>query len=281
MAVGRSYSSAGRTGSGRFRRRLSPERERDLVVATERGDTAACRQLVESFLPQIAGVARRFEIGGSVQRSELMQEGVAGLLFAARRYDARTETPFWGYACFWVRKRMQELVAEVTRPMALSDHGVRALARLRAARREHLQARRAEPTREELAAATGFTTAQVDSLLAIDRVPLSFEEPLGGDDSASATFSDVYADPSAEREYEDVLDQMEIHAVRDLADGLEERERAVLMSHYGLGRPARTLDAIGSDLGVSAERVRQIEKGALEKLRAAAAAPPDGEGRAT
>jgi RNA polymerase primary sigma factor len=257
--------------------RLSPEVERELVVATERGDRVACRQLVEAFLPLIAGVARRFDVGDSVQRTELMQEGVAGLLFAARRYDARMDTPFWGYASFWVRKAMQELVAEVARPTALSDHAVRALARVRTVRRDHLQAKGAEPTRGEVAAATGYTGAQLDSLMAVEQAPRSLEEPLGGEDGVAATFGDVLADPVAEDEYEHVLDEMEIHAVRDLARQLDKRERLVLTSHYGLGRPARTLQQIGSDLGVTAERVRQIEKEALDKLRAAAAAPPGGD----
>jgi RNA polymerase primary sigma factor len=258
--------------------RLSAEQERDLVVATAGGDKAACRQLVDAFLPAIGDVARRFDGGGRVQRAELMQEGVAGLLFAAKRYDQRMGTPFWGYATFWVRKAMQELVAELTRPAALSDHAVRGLAQVRSARRDHVQAYAAEPTPAELAAATGFSRAQLDSLLAIDRTPRSFEEPLGTDEVATATFGEMVADPGAEREYEQVLDRMEIEAVRDLADGLDERERAVLRSHYGLGQPPRTLSTIGAGLGLSAERIRQIEAQALEKLREAAAEPPHASG---
>jgi RNA polymerase sigma factor (sigma-70 family) len=253
---------------------LSAEQERDLVVATEGGDAAACRELVEWFLPAIGGVARRFDGDPRVQRRELMQEGVAALLFAARRYDAGMETPFWAYASFWVRKSMQELVAELTRPAALSDHAVRGLARVKAAQRDHRQAFGAEPTTAQLAAATGFTRAQLDSLLAIDRPPRSFEEPLGADEGTTATFGELVADPGAETAYEQVLDDMEIQAVRGLADRLDERERTVLRGHYGLGQPPQTLSRIGAGLGLTAERVRQIEKGALEKLRQAAAQPP-------
>jgi RNA polymerase primary sigma factor len=258
--------------------RLSAERERQLVVATEGGDEAACRQLVEAFLPSIGGIARRFAVGGRVQHAELMQEGVAGLLFAARRFDASMNTPFWAYASFWVRKAMQELVADVTRPVALSDHAVRGLARVKAARHAHLQAHAAEPTAAELAAATGFTLAQLNSLLATDRKPRSFDEPLGVDESTSA-FGETVADPRAERAYEQVLDRMEIQEVRDLTDRLDERERTVLWSHYGLGRPPETLGEIGARLGLTAERARQIEKEALEKLREAAAEPPNGGGQ--
>ena len=250
--------------------RLSAEQERQLVVATEGGDTAACRELVEAFLPAIAAVARRFPTDARVQRNELIQEGVCGLLFAARRYDAGIGTPFWAYATFWVRKAMQELVAELARPVALSDHAVRGLARVRAARRTHVQAHGAEPTSAQLAAATGFTRTQLDDLLAIDQRPQSFDEPAGD----GGTLGDVVADPASEREYELVLDRLELQGVQALAEGLDERERAVLCGHYGLGQPPQTLSSLGAGLGLTAERVRQIEVHALEKLREAAAAPP-------
>ena len=243
-------------------------------MATERGDDAACRRLVELFLPAIGGLARRFE-GGRLERTELMQEGVAALLFAARRYDPRMKTPFWAYASFWVRKAMQELVAELTRPASLSDHAVRGLARVNAARRAVLEAAGVEPTTAELAAMTGLSRAELESLLAVERTPRSFEESLAADEGTTAVFGETVADPDAENGYEKVLDEMEIEAVRVLADRLDERERTVLWAHYGLGRPSQTLNEIGSDLGVTAERIRQIEKQALEKLREAAAEPSD------
>jgi RNA polymerase primary sigma factor len=125
--------------------RLTASQERDLVIAAECGDSDASRRLVEAFLPAIGGVARGFE-GGRIERRELLQEGVAGLLFAARRYDAALGTPFWAYASFWVRKAMQELVAELTRPVALSDRAIRELARIRQARREHVRTHGMEPS---------------------------------------------------------------------------------------------------------------------------------------
>jgi RNA polymerase sigma factor (sigma-70 family) len=244
------------------------------VIATEGGSTAACRELVEWFLPAIGGVARHVDAAGRVDRTELMQAGVAGLLFAVRRYDPRTRTPFWAYASYWVRKSMQELVAEMARPAALTDHAVRGLARLRAARRDYVNANGAEPTTAELAAATGFTREQLDSLLAIDRAPRSFDEPLGADEGTQTRLGETIADPRAEEAYEAVLDKLEQESVRGLADRLDERERTVVWGHYGFdGRP-QTLNAIGMNLGLTAERVRQIEAEALEKLRAAAAEPP-------
>jgi RNA polymerase sigma factor (sigma-70 family) len=252
--------------------RLTPQQERALVIAAEGGDARACRELVESFLPAIAGLARHFPKGIGVEHRELVQEGVAGLLFAARRYDSGLSTPFWAYASFWVRKAMQELVADLTRPVALSDRAVRGLGEIRAARREHLQAYGTEPTDEELGRATGFTRAQVESLRATERPPRGMEEHLSGDGEV-ATVGDTIVDPVAEQAYEEVLDKIEIREVRSLADQLDERERAVIRAHYGLGEPAQTLNGIGGVLGLTAERVRQIELGALSKLRAALAQP--------
>ena len=240
----------GRADTGSLRARewpLSAERQRELVVAAAGGDEESRRQLVESFLPAIRGLARRFAAGGRVRRSELTQEGIAGLLFATRLYDPRIGTPFWAYASFWVRKAMQDLLEEVTRPVALSDHAVRGLAQIRAARRDYMDMHAAEPTTVELAAATGLTRAQLDSLLAVERTPRALDEPLGEDDGEGpATLGDMIADPEAEDEYQHVLDEMEM---QDFARRLNERERTVLWSHYGLGRPPQSLSQIGASSG--------------------------------
>lgn len=246
--------------------RLTRRQEHDLVIGAEAGDPDASRRLVEAFLPGILGLAAHFPAVG-VERQELVQEGVAGLLFAARRYDTGLETPFWAYASFWVRKSMQELVAELARPVALSDRAVRSLALLGRARSEYVQAHGSEPTDGELSRATGLTRTQIESLLATQRRPRALEEPLGVAAEAVATVGDTIVDPVAEREYEQVLDEIEIHEVRDLADELDARERRVLRAHYGLGQPVQTLSEIGGKLGLTAERARQIEVGALQKLR--------------
>jgi len=195
------------------------------------------------------------------------------LLFAARRYDPELETPFWAYASFWVRKAMQELVAELTRPVALSDRAVRDLSRVRAARNDYLQKHGTEPTDGQLSAATGLTPAQIESLSATDRTARSTDERLTEEEPASMTFGETIADPRAEQAYQEVLDQLEIDHVLDLTDALEERERMVILSHYGLGQEPRTLSQIGAALGLTAERTRQIESAALHKLRENLAQP--------
>ena len=107
---------------------------------------------------------------------------------------------------------------------------------------------------------------------ATERRPRALEEPLGAGTETSGTVGDAIVDPVAEQAYELVLDRIELREVRDVADQLDERERSVIRAHYGLlGQPEETLDQIGSGLGITAERARQIEAGALAKMREALA----------
>jgi len=243
------------------------------VTAAARGEPAAAQLLVEAFLPSILGLSRTFQGARQVEHQDLVQEGVAGLLHATRRYDSRRGTPFWAYASFWVRKAMQELVADLTRPVALSDRAVKALAAVRAARSEFLQKHGKEPTTGELERVTGLSRTQLERLQTADRPARSMEEHLGPHGEGAATVGEGLVDPSAEAAYESVLDDIEWRHVRLLADQLAERERAVIRAHYGLGEPAQTLGQIGSALGLTAERARQIEATALTRLRDALVPP--------
>src|SRR4051812_48468571 len=150
---------------------LDPAVERSLVEAAQRGDAAARARLVEAYMPLIAATARTYR-SGRVQRVELLQEGVVGFLRALERFDVAQPTPLWGYATWWVRHAMQQLVSELTRPVVLSDRALRHLARLKDAYVGVLREGR-RPTREELAKRTGLSPDHVDELLATERAPRS------------------------------------------------------------------------------------------------------------
>jgi RNA polymerase primary sigma factor len=261
-------------GAPAHRARLPESEERALVIAAQAGDPRARERVVEAFLPSIGGMARRYTGSSAVTREELVQEGVVGVLRAVDRFDASMGTPFWAYASWWVRQAMQQLVAEVTGPVVLSDRALRRLARLKEVRRSYGREHGREPTTAELVEETGFTPAQIDSLLATERTPRGLEEPVGGEDGVAATVGELVADEGAEDEYDRVLERMEIRELRDLSEDLAERERNILYAHYGLGREPSTLREIAEGLDLSVERVRQIEERALGKLREAAAAPP-------
>src|SRR5215211_1327408 len=235
---------------------LEPEEERTLVARAQAGDAAAREQLVERLLPLVAAAARAYRSTPSIQRVELIQEGIVGLLRALERYDPERGVPFWAYAGWWVRQAMQQLVSELTRPLVLSDRALRHLARLKDAHGAALRETGREPGRDDLAERTGLSADQVEDLMAVDRVPRSLDEPV-------AAFGDLLSDPLAEDEYERVLRTVETEQLLALLSGLSDRERAILRARYGLDGREESLREIGGRLGLSAERVRQLEQRAL------------------
>jgi RNA polymerase sigma factor (sigma-70 family) len=251
--------------------------ERELVVAAQGGDQGARARLVEAFLPLIASVARLYRESPQIERVELLQEGVVGLLRALERFDPSRGIPFWAYAGWWVRQAMQQLVSELTRPVVLSDRALRQLARVRDAHRQALQQTGAEPSRSELSERTGLAAEQLDNLLPLERAPRSTDEQVTAEEGAVSTFGELLVDPLAEGEYERVLDAIETEELLALLAGLSEREREILRARYGLADgEERSLRSVAAGMGVSAERVRQLEERALGKL--AAAAGVDGGG---
>jgi len=241
-----------------------------LIDAAQAGDRRAREELVEAFLPLIAGVARVYRGSQAITRVELMQEGVVGLLRALKRYDPALGVPFWGYAAWWVRQAMQQLIAELTRPMVLSDRALRQLSQLKRAHGEYLVEHAREPSGNELADRTGLSHAQVADMLALERVPQSMDEAIQGAEGDVGAFGELLADPLSGDAYEQLLDYSEIEQIRALLGSLNDRERMILRARYGLDGPEESLRDIGERIGLSGERVRQIEQRALGKLRAGA-----------
>src|SRR5690348_13292621 len=268
--LGGETSSAGYLRELGERPRLPLALERRLIEAAQAGDPRAREELVEAFLPLVAGVARVYRGSGAITRLELMQEGVVGLLRALERYDPGLGVPFWGYAAWWVRQAMQQLIAELTRPLVLSDRALRQLSQLKRAHGEYLARHGREPSGNELAESTGLSHAQVGEMLALERFPQSMEEPVRGAEGEVGVFGELLADPLAADAYEQLLDHSEIEQIRALLGSLNDRERMILRARYGLDGPEQSLRDMGERTGLSAERVRQIEQRALGKLKASA-----------
>ena len=218
-------------------------------------------------MPLIESIAATYRFTPRVERRELLQEGVVGVLRARERYDPSRGVPFGAYATWWIRQAMQQLVAELTRPVVLSDRALRHLARVRDA----LSETGGDASLDELARRTGLTEDQIGALLAAEGRPRSLEETLVGEDGRVTSFGDLVADPLAEDAYEKVLATLEAGTIRELMTGLSERERTVLTARHD---EERTLRDVAGQLGLSAERVRQIESRALGKLAAGAPREP-------
>ncbi|HMJ35862.1 MAG TPA: sigma-70 family RNA polymerase sigma factor [Baekduia sp.] len=241
--------------------------EREMLIAARPHDAVRRDEVVDAFMPLIGSVAHRYRGARAVDRAELMQEGVVGLLRALDRYDPTLETPFWAYASWWVRQAMQQLVSELTWPVVLSDRALRQLARVKDAQRLFAQDNGREPSPTELAETTGLRKEHLGFLLAAERTPRALHEPVAAGQARGSALGDLLADPAGEDPLERVPPRHAAGVLAGVLAQLTVRERSVLSRRYGLDGPEQTLREIAGTLGVSAERVRQIEQGALEKLR--------------
>jgi DNA-directed RNA polymerase sigma subunit (sigma70/sigma32) len=161
---------------------------------------------------------------------------------------------------------MQQVVSELCRPVVLSDRALRQLVRIKDAQRRLEQSERRKATSAELSALVGLPQSQVESLLCTERTARGLDEPIGPDCTDKTKIGDLVPDPPAEEAFERVPLQTLATEVPRLLRQLTERERTVICSRYGLGQPERTLAEVAPLLGVSAERVRQIERDSLAKL---------------
>jgi RNA polymerase sigma factor (sigma-70 family) len=248
------------------------EPPREAVAAAKAGDERAVTEVVEGCLPQIARLARRYAAAPHVERLELIQEGVAGLLEALHRYDPERGTPLCAYAQPTVQRAMQRLVGELGDAVALSDHALRRLSRLKSAEDELMREYHRLPTRLEIIERSGVSEEEAERLLRATSRPRSLEEPITAEDGGViGSLGDLVHDPRAEDAYDRILDVLEGHELRQLLSVLSPRERSILRARYGLDGDPQSVRQVAERLGLSTSRVRDIERRALRKLRQAAA----------
>ena len=246
------------------------ENEQRIVLAAKEGDPRAREELIERFLPAIVRLARSYRTQG-LELGDLVQEGCLGLLRALTRYDAERGTPFWPFAEWWVRLSLQELRSDFLRPLRLPPKALAQLSRLKTAHGEFYARERREPTLDELSEQCKLDRKQVEALMRTDRPPRSLVEPVRGEDEGVGLLGELLHDPLSAAAYEEVLDELAGEQLRALFIRLADRERDVLSARLGLdGRDPERLTQVAERLGISAERVRQIEQRALGKLREAA-----------
>lgn len=244
--------------------KLTRATKRDLKILVREGKKARSH-LLEANLRLVVSLAKRYT-GRGMPLLDLIQEGNLGLIRAMEKFDYAKGYKFSTYATWWIRQAITRGMADQSRTIRLPVHLVEQVNKLSRIKREMYQSLGREATNEELAEESGIDESKIEMLLRQSRDPVSLDMPVGTDEEAP--LGDFIEDAEATDAETAVVASMRHSDIREVISSLEEREQDVIRLRYGLddGVP-RTLDQIGRRFGLSRERVRQIEREVMSKLR--------------
>src|SRR5438034_8430994 len=246
---------------------LTAQEERELARRKDAGDEAAKRRLIECNLRLVMSITRNYTKAG-VPLLDLIQEGNLGLIRAVEKFDYKLGYKLSTYATWWIRQAVTRALADQGRTIRLPVHVADQVRRLMRARRQLAQKLNREPTQEELAKESGFPEKRVQELLDLVEDPVSLETPVGDGESM---YADLIEDIHSERPDETTSQKLRRKELAEALLRLNPRMRRVLSLRFGLnGERPQTLEEVGAGLGITRERVRQLESRALRELRTVA-----------
>jgi RNA polymerase primary sigma factor len=251
-------------GDGRL---LTPSEERELARLKDEGDDAAKRRLIEANLRLVMSITRNYTKAG-VPLLDLIQEGNLGLIRAVEKFDYRLGFKLSTYATWWIRQAITRALADQGRTIRLPVHVAEQVRRVMRARRALAQKLNRDPTLDEVAAESGFPVRRVEELLELVEDPVSLETPVGDGESL---YADLIEDVHSDQPDESTAKRLRSAELAEALQHLNPRMQRVLSLRFGLedGKP-QTLEEVGAGLGITRERVRQLEARALRELRTVA-----------
>ena len=245
--------------------RLTAQEERELAHRCAQGDEEAIRRMVNCNLRLVVSVAREYA-GRGVPLLDLIQEGSIGLLVAAKKFDHTLEFRFSTYATKWIRQGVTRCLLNHSGLIRVPLHTAERMRKVDVARIQLRQSNGEEPTVEQIARRTGLSVEKVRELIQLTPEVCSLDVPTGSEEEGS--LGTLLEDMEAPQPYEELVRRELKHTLERLIADLNERQQQILRLHFGMDEGAcYSLEEIGKIMGISKERVRQIERSAMEKLQ--------------
>jgi RNA polymerase primary sigma factor len=244
---------------------LTPEEEVELAARINRGDKEAREQMIKANLRLVVRIARDYE-GLGLPLLDLISEGNIGLMRAVERFDPAKGGKLSTYGSWWIKQSIKCALAKQSKTIRLPVHMVDEISRMRRVSLRLQEILGREPTDEELAEELGTIAARVARMRLAAIRPTSLDAPVG--DEGSHEFAELVQDESAHTAYERLEKQSTVRMLLDMVKTLDRLEAAILRARFGLsGGPEKTLEEVRREFGVTSERVRQVQRIALKKLR--------------